>query len=723
MRRFTTLITVFALCLTIMAQGGSYKDETEARTAKKLTPQLILRLAHQKSQSQAAATRAKDKQVSEQLQTRIVVEVAPDGIAQTFKQMKAAGATICSRLGSQTVIDLPVDSLSSLERIDGVLRIDMGHKGRWKSDVSRVETGVSQLNGPTLPEGATSFTGKGVTVCLIDEGFDFQHPAFKDANGNSRIKCVYMLTDEGGRKFIVDDPEIGEYTFPGSVYDTPELIATLTTDDDEEYHGSHTAGIAAGSLSPQGFGGMAPEADLVLISLSGDFDEYEDVNDVIELAISFAVAYAQQNDQPVVLSCSANSHSGPHDGTSTVTKAIEEASQTLVPVFSAGNEGGYPVHLYQKFTETKKTIKTLLIGLMDSETDGYIYDMMASVAGYTRTGSEASIKLSLHSINQITGALKTLWSSDTFTATPDCEEAVTLVSSDDDATLAKYFKGELAVGAFDNGDGRLCIGAEVDGSVKGLYLFQLTIGGAPNTEIDLWDDVAGFGGTQLIGLPGYVDGDSEMSAGDWTSTERVISVGAYCANVNERSYDGSVIDTSIPEDEDDDAYVLDDIAWFSSYGTSFNDVVQPVICAPGVNIVSSFNQYYLSGEEVADEMQWQGYPYGAESGTSMSCPAVSGIIALWLEAQPTMTFDDVMDVLRNTSRTDTYTANDDKRWGFGKIDAATGISYINSTYVSIRDISRDASSDDALYDLQGRRIVTQPAAGIYIHQGRKVLVK
>ena len=376
----------------------------------------------------------------------------------------------------------------------------MGHNGRWKSDVSRVETGVSQLNGPTLPEGATSFTGKGVTVCLIDEGFDFQHPAFKDANGNSRIKCVYMLTDEGGRKFTVDDPEIGEYTFPGSVYDTPELIATLTTDDDEEYHGSHTAGIAAGSLSPQGFGGMAPEADLVLISLSGDFDEYEDVNDVIELAISFAVAYAQQNDQPVVLSCSANSHSGPHDGTSTVTKAIEEASQTLVPVFSAGNEGGYPVHLYQKFTETKKTIKTLLIGLMDSETDGYIYDMMASVAGYTRTGSEASI----------TGALKTLWSSDTFTATPDCEEAVTLVSSDDDATLAKYFKGELAVGAFDNGDGRLCIGAEVDGSVKGLYLFQLTIGGAPNTEIDLWDDVAGFGGTQLIGLPGYVDGDKAM---------------------------------------------------------------------------------------------------------------------------------------------------------------------------------------------------------------------
>lgn len=719
MRRISTLITTLTLCLTMMAQSSS-----PTQTAKKLTPQVQLRLAHQKAKAQAAAARAKDQQTKEQQQTRLLVEVAPDGIAQTFQQMKAAGATICSRLGQQAVINLPVDSVPSLECIDGVVRIDKGHKGKWKSDVTRVDTGVSQLNGPTLPEGATSFTGKGVTICLIDDGFDYQHPAFKDADGNSRIKCVYLIADEGGNKFTVNDPEIGEYTFPGSVYDTPELIATLTTDDVVEYHGSHTSSIAAGSLSPQGFGGMAPEADLVLIPLSGDLEDvFEEVEEVIELALSFAAAYAQQSDQPVVLSCSANSHGGPHDGTSSVTKAIEEVSQSLIPVFSAGNEGGYPVHLYQKFTESKKSVKTLLIGLGESDDEEYMFESMADVVGYTRTGSEVSIKLSLHSINQFTGALKTLWSSDTFTATPGCEETYAIASSDDDETLAKYFDGETAVGAFDNGDGRLCIGAALEGGIKGLYLFMLTISGAPDTEVDLWDDVAGFGGEEFIGLRGYVDGDSEMSAGDWTSTERVISVGAYCSNVNERSYDGTVTDTSIAEDEDDYAYTLDDIAWFSSYGTSFNDVVQPVICAPGVNIVSAFNHYYLDDEDIADEMQWQGYPYGAESGTSMSCPAVSGIIALWLEAQPSMTLDDVMDVLRNTSRTDTYTASDEKRWGFGKIDAATGISYINSAYVAIRDISCDATADDALYDLQGRRIVNRPAAGIYINQGKKILVK
>ena len=111
----------------------------------------------------------------------------------------------------------------------------------------------------------------------------------------------------------VSDPEAGDYTFPGSVFDTPELIASLTTDMSGEYHGTHTAAIAAGTLSPQGFGGMAPDADLVLIP-AGYFDEdlYDDEEDVIEEAIAFAVAYANQSDQPTVLSASLNSHAGAH---------------------------------------------------------------------------------------------------------------------------------------------------------------------------------------------------------------------------------------------------------------------------------------------------------------------------------------------------------------------------------------------------------------------------
>jgi len=37
-----------------------------------------------------------------------------------------------------------------------------------------------------------AYTGKGILAGVIDIGIDFQHIAFKDKNGNSRIKRAYM---------------------------------------------------------------------------------------------------------------------------------------------------------------------------------------------------------------------------------------------------------------------------------------------------------------------------------------------------------------------------------------------------------------------------------------------------------------------------------------------------------------------------------------------------
>ena len=120
-------------------------------------------------------------------------------------------------------------------------------------------------------------------------------------------------------------------------------------------------------------------------------------------------------------------------------------------------------------------------------------------------------------------------------------------------------------------------------------------------------------------------------------------------------------------------------------------------------------------------MQWQGYPYGAESGTSMACPVVSGIVACWLQANPSMTLDEVKEVLRETSVNDNYTTHDPIRWGYGKINAAQGIEYILS-HTAIRGIHETPTTNhDIIYDLQGRR-VTSPTHGIYIKDGHKYVV-
>ena len=708
MRRIWTLTMLFAISLSMMAQS-------------KLTPQAQMSVERSKAKAVRQSARA-NVPLPEQRLT-LVVKVGEKNAAATFRQMKAMGIEVKSKLGRQAVVSVPISRIDALQQIEGISRIDTGHKGRLKTDVTREVSGVNLLNGPSLSAEATAYTGKDVVVALIDVGFDFQHPAFKDSEGRSRIKCVYRINDDGGHKFTVNDPEAGEYTFPGSVYDTPELIATLTNDGSDEYHGSHTAGIAAGSLSPQGFGGMAPEADIVLIPLVDDEVEgVETLEEYLEIAFGFVAAYAEQSDKPVVLNASMNSHGGPHDGTSTVTEMIEDLSESLIPVFSAGNEGGFPIHLYQEFTDKKQSVNTVLGGMMEDETGEYALINVADVYGRTRQGDEVSLQLSVCTVNMM-GKLNAQWTSEKVTATTGGDDVTCYVSSEDDATLAKTYEGEIELTATDNGDGTLSVGLHAEGGMKKLAVLRLTVSGSDGTAIDLWDDYVGFAGTQFLGLPGLVDGDSEMSAGDWTCTDRVVSVGAYCANTNLRSYDGSVMDTSVTEDEDEEPDVLNDIATFSSYGTSFNNITQPTITAPGVNIVSSWNSSAITGD-VAEGMQWMDGAYGAESGTSMAAPVVTGIVALWLQADPTMTLDDVKNVMRNASDNDDFTAKNTIRWGYGKINAAKGIEYImGQTGISQHTSTATRQNPSTVYDLQGRTINRRPSKGLYIVNGRKYVVR
>ena len=165
-----------------------------------------------------------------------------------------------------------MSSVQRLATLKGIERIDVTHTGKPLTDVSVKATKVSDiLNKPA--GAATSLTGKGVMVCIIDGGFNFTHAAFADANGNSRIKCVYKMGEKTGKaghkQLTYTDPKAGEVTAPGYYYDTPEGIQALGEDDGLlDTHGTHTAGIAVGTKSALGFTGMAPEADIVYLAMS-----------------------------------------------------------------------------------------------------------------------------------------------------------------------------------------------------------------------------------------------------------------------------------------------------------------------------------------------------------------------------------------------------------------------------------------------------------------------
>jgi len=123
-------------------------------------------------------------------------------------------------------------------------------------------------------------------------------------------------------------------------------------------------------------------------------------------------------------------------------------------------------------------------------------------------------------------------------------------------------------------------------------------------------------------------------------------------------------------------------------------------------------------------MTWQGYAYACLDGTSMACPTVSGIIALWLQANPKLTLADVKDVLANSCDTDEFTAKNPARWGYGKINAKKGLDYIQQGTGIIKMEDVRSMMEDVWYTLDGRRLMGQPTQrGIYINKGKKFIVK
>lgn len=89
----------------------------------------------------------------------------------------------------------------------------------------------------------------------------------------------------------------------------------------------------------------------------------------------------------------------------------------------------------------------------------------------------------------------------------------------------------------------------------------------------------------------------------------------------------------------------------------------------------------------------------------MAAPVVAGIIALWLEQEPTLTPAQIREVIQLTAINDEFTAVQPERWGAGKIDALAGMNEIapyTPLPTAVTTVKNLGKSMVVFYNLQGQ---------------------
>jgi len=102
--------------------------------------------------------------------------------------------------------------------------------------------GVPYINGDQAQ--ALPYTGKGITVAILDSGIDTDHPDLADA-----IVAQYCFTDGACPPALTNE-------------------STSAEDDHKESHGSHVAGIITGN-GTKASRGIAPDANIIAIKVVG----------------------------------------------------------------------------------------------------------------------------------------------------------------------------------------------------------------------------------------------------------------------------------------------------------------------------------------------------------------------------------------------------------------------------------------------------------------------
>ena len=227
------------------------------------------------------------------------------------------------------IVTIPIDNLTKLEALDEIQYIELP-KELYFSDASSNRASCVQT-----AQSSYSVDGSGVLVGFIDTGIDYMHPAFRNADGTTRIEYIYDLS------------------LNGSVYNKETINQAISNEDpssivpsaDLSEHGTHVAGIAcAGGRIPKAYYGVAPKTSIMMVKTNrGRFA----LSTQILRGLKFLVDKSKELNMPLVVNISLSTNDGAHNGQSLLEKYISTVCdlERITVVVAAGNEGDTSHHV------------------------------------------------------------------------------------------------------------------------------------------------------------------------------------------------------------------------------------------------------------------------------------------------------------------------------------------------------------------------------------------
>ena len=545
------------------------------------------------------------------------------------------------------IASIPLSELQALAMEPAVTRIEANQHNHLCVDTTAAIVQVLPVYEASPSHQA--YTGKDVVVGLVDVGFDLTHPNFLDtATGGSRIRAFW---DQ------LSSDTIGSPLPVGRDYLGPEAISAIrhSTDAPTLTHGTHTMGIAAGNGFDTAYRGIAYESDLCLVgNLVSDNIEYIDSTDYYKystatdaLAFKYCFDYAEQQGKPCVVSLSEGytPYLDEDDSLYAATLAHLTGPGRII-VASAGNESVE----YTYFEKDKR----------EAAAGSFVRSFKKSA--FYRIKSEGEMRLVVYGYRKESGI-----PSDTIAFEAGEVPYDTIMSRE-----IQYGEDSLSVLVYRD-HSRFSDRDDV-------WQMLLTSDSTLNKLSPLAIVVEGEGKIEVYGSSTYAFRDHE-SDGRWTAAltgRNILAPGCFpdivCvgATTHRFSIQGAGGQTIIDRKDKE----AGKIGYYSSTGPAMNDLMKPDVVAPGTNIVSSYSLFYHPEKEVVGYSEYEGeqYPWGVNSGTSMSAPVVAGIIALWLQAKPDLSPQDVKEVLsRSCRQPEEHLDYPNNVYGYGEIDAYRGL--------------------------------------------------